>query len=278
VITSCLSYQLKKVLRLIMEKPANFKGKVALVTGAGSGIGAATAILFYKLGATISITDINEDGLKKTLDACLQIASDSPKPLLTIGDIGDEIFQKSYIDSTIEKLAQIDILVNNAGIAPKDSINNGNLAVFDRVISINLRAPYNLTVLATPYLRKTRGCIVNMSSCATQKTIEENMLTYSLSKMAINKLTTMAAAELGRDGIRVNSVNPGPTLTEIYKQQAPNGNVDDMCKKFAALTTVNRIGQPEDIANAVCYLSSDCATFISGINMLVDGGWSIKRN
>ena len=143
-------------------------GKVALITGASSGIGAATAVLFSKLGAKVSLTGRNAENLQKTSVACQQAAASAEqsqmKPLLIQADLMNEDDTSKIVDKTIAEFGKLDILVNNAGVLEMGTIENTSLEQYDRVMNVNVRAIYQLTMLATPELIKTQGNIVNISS------------------------------------------------------------------------------------------------------------------
>ena len=143
-------------------------GKVALITGASSGIGAATAVLFSKLGAKVSLTGRNAENLQKTSVACQQAAASAEqsqmRPLLIQADLMNEDDTSKIVDKTIAEFGKLDILVNNAGVLEMGTIENTSLDQYDRVMNVNVRAIYQLTMLATPELIKTQGNIVNISS------------------------------------------------------------------------------------------------------------------
>ena len=140
-------------------------GKVALITGASSGIGAATAVLFSKLGAKVSLTGRNVENLQKTSIACQQVAASAEmKPLLIQADLMNEDDTSKIVDKTIAEFGKLDILVNNAGVLEMGTIENTSLEQYDRIMNVNVRAIYQLTMLATPELVKTQGNIVNISS------------------------------------------------------------------------------------------------------------------
>ena len=139
-------------------------GKVALITGASSGIGAATAILFSKLGANLSLTGRNVENLQSTANACIQAEPGQKKPLLIPADLTNESELASLVQKTIDEFGKLDILVNNAGVLEMGNIENTTLDQYDRVMNVNVRSIYQLTMLATPELIKTKGNIVNISS------------------------------------------------------------------------------------------------------------------
>lgn len=246
---------------------SKFSGKVALITGASSGIGAATAILFSKLGATLSLTGRNMDNLQKTADSCV-----GTKPLLIQADLMSETDTATLVQKTIEAFGQLDILVNNAGVLEMGTIENTSLEQYDRVMSVNVRSLYQLTMLATPELIKTKGNIVNISSVNGIRSFP-GVLAYNVSKAAVDQLTRCVALELAPKQVRVNSVNPGVTVTELQKR---GGLSDEKYEAFLehSKTThaLGRPGEASEVAQAIAFLASNEASFTTGVSLAVDGG------
>ncbi|XP_054725551.1 3-oxoacyl-[acyl-carrier-protein] reductase FabG-like [Anastrepha obliqua] len=252
----------------------DFKDKVVLITGASSGIGAAAAVQFAKLGAKLALVGRNMENLKETEGKCENAAVDdgSSAPLLLKTDLTDESAVSTIITEVLNKFGQIDVLVNNAGIIESGSIENTSLEQFDRMMNVNVRSVYQLTMLVVPELIKTKGNIVNVSSVCGLRAFP-NVLAYNVSKSAIDQFTRCVALELAPKGVRCNSVNPGVVVTNLHKRSGMN---DDAYEKFLehCKTThaLGRAGDAEEVANAICFLASDMATFTTGMNMPVDGG------
>ncbi|XP_017462404.1 PREDICTED: 3-oxoacyl-[acyl-carrier-protein] reductase FabG-like [Rhagoletis zephyria] len=252
----------------------DFKGKVVLITGASSGIGAATAVKFAKLGAKLVLVARNVENLKATGEKCLKAAGaqGSTTPLLIKTDLSDEKAVPNIITDVSNKFGQLDVLVNNAGIIENGSIENTSLEQFDRIMNMNLRSVYQLTMLAVPELIKTKGNIVNISSVCGLRAFP-NVLAYNISKSAIDQFTRCVALELAPKGVRCNAVNPGVVVTNLHKR---GGMHDEVYEKFLEHCKVThalgRAGDVEEVANAICFLASDLATFTTGMNMPVDGG------
>lgn len=255
-----------------MATPLVLAGKVAVITGASSGIGAATAVLFSKLGAKLMITGRNSDNLKRTAEECEKCAPEQLKPHMTIGDLTNEDFAQTIISETLKKYNKLDILVNNAGILETGSIENTSLEQYDRVFNINVRTIYHLTMLATPHLVESKGCIINVSSVNGIRSFA-GVLAYNMSKSAIDQFTRCVSLELAPKQVRVNSVNPGVTKTEL---QLRGGLSDQAYAQFLerSKTThaLGRPGEPHEIASAIAFLASDAASFITGASIPVDGG------
>ncbi|XP_011183973.1 3-oxoacyl-[acyl-carrier-protein] reductase FabG-like [Zeugodacus cucurbitae] len=250
----------------------DFKGKVVLITGASSGIGAAAALNFAKFGAKLALVGRNTENLKETAAKCEKIAEDSFAPLLIKVNLIDESAVPSIISEVLERYGQLDVLVNNAGIIENGTIENTSLDQFDRIMDTNVRSVYQLTMLAVPELIKTKGNIVNLSSVCGLRAFP-NVLAYNISKSAIDQFTRCVALELAPKGVRCNSVNPGVIVTNLHKRAGMNDEAYEKflehCKSTHAL---GRAGDVEEVANAICFLASDLATFTTGMNMPVDGG------
>ncbi|CAK1590519.1 unnamed protein product [Parnassius mnemosyne] len=249
----------------------SFTGKVVFISGASSGIGAAAAIEFAKQDADVVIIGRNESKMKNVYKQC---EVHGKKPLVIKADISKDEEAKAAINKTIDKFGKLDILVNNAGIMRLGSILNGNLLEsYDEVMSTNLRAVMHLTTLATPYLIKTKGNIINISSIAGEMmpTVPEFM-PYFVSKAALNHFTRCSASELAAYGIRVNSISPGPVKTDFGE----NSGITDLLTNANFTTPLDRVSDAVEIADLILYLSSDKAKGITGSNYVTDNGCLIK--
>ncbi|CAG4945735.1 unnamed protein product [Parnassius apollo] len=186
-----------------------FENKVVVVTGASAGIGAETAILFAQQSAKVVLVGRNEDALISVAKKCGE--AKGIIPLIVKAELINDNDVKNIVTKTIEKFVHIDVLVNNAGVGFKGGIRD-SVDLYDRVIATNVRAVYLLTSLATPYLVQSKGNVVNVSSIAAFKPIKDiEFLQYCMSKAALDQFTRCVALELGREGVRVNSVSPGCT-------------------------------------------------------------------
>ena len=247
---------------------AKFTGKVALITGASSGIGAAAAKLFSKLGATLALSGRNIENLKMVASEC----EGETEPILIKADLGTEEDTKLLIEKAISELGQIDILVNNAGVLELGSIENTTLDQYDRVMNVNLRAVYHLTMLAVPHLVKTKGNIVNVSSVNGLRSFP-GVLAYNISKAGVDQFTRCVALELAPKGVRVNAVNPGVIVTELQKR---GGLSDEAYANFLERSkqthALGRPGDVDEVAEAIAFLASSEASFTTGCSLPVDGG------
>lgn len=250
-----------------------FTDKVVLITGASSGIGASTAIYFSKQSAKLALIGRNEANLKRIALYCEK--ANGNKPLTITADITEEHEAERIIEETVEHFGKLDVLVNNAGISGKDGIKNDikqNLEIFDKIMATNLRAVYHLTMLATPHLVKTKGCIVNVSCIASTKPSHMS-LAYDASKAALDYFTKCVALELAPDGVRVNSVNPGFVKTNLLKDvQLSEDQLDMVVKNMQSSIPLKKAVQGDDVAALIAFLASDKSKSITGTNYIVDGG------
>ncbi|KAJ8931125.1 hypothetical protein NQ314_016006 [Rhamnusium bicolor] len=245
-----------------------FTGKVVLITGASSGIGAATAKQFAGLGATLALAGRNLENLKQVASDC----STKSIPLLLTGELTNEKDTKAILDKTIEHFGKLDVLVNNAGTLETGSIETTNLEQYDRVMNTNVRSIYHLTTLAVPHLIKTKGNIVNVSSVNGIRAFP-GVLAYCVSKAAVDQFTRCTALELASKQVRVNSVNPGVTITNLHKRGGMNQEQYELfLKKSQETHALGRPGKPEEVARTIAFLASDDASFITGASVPVDGG------
>ena len=248
---------------------------MALITGASSGIGAATAITFARLGAKLSLTGRNEENLKRIVGECQRVSpAGTDQPLMILADLCSEAEVTGLVDATIKKFGRLDVLVNNAGIVEFGSIETTSLAQYDHVMNVNVRSVYHLTMLCVPHLIATRGSIVNVSSVAGTRCMTP-ILAYCMSKAALDHMTSCTAIELADKGVRVNSVNPGVIRnTEIHTRA---GMSDEDCaeyfEKVKEKHPLGRVGEPEDVAQAIAFLASSNASFTTGEHLHVDGGF-----
>lgn len=248
----------------------SFTDKVVIVTGASSGIGRTTAIQFAEQGAKLTLTGRNEDNLHRVAEECESFMG--VKPLIVIAELKEEEELKNIIDATIEAYGSLNVLVNCAGTLELGGIEYTSLQQFDNVFNVNVRAIYHLIMLAIPYLVKTKGNIVNVSSVNGMCSYPFS-LAYNMSKAALDQLTKCLSIELAYRNIRVNSVNPGIVKTEFIKRGGVNNAVYsramDMTKRAQPYV---RFGEPDDVARAILFLANDDSFFINGVLFPVDGG------
>ncbi|XP_026753448.2 3-oxoacyl-[acyl-carrier-protein] reductase FabG-like [Galleria mellonella] len=254
----------------------SFNNKVVIVTGASSGIGAATAVLFAKEGARVVMVGRNESKLSKVVEQC---ARGGHAPLVIRADVANDDDVKRIVDETINKFGKIDVLVNNAGMGVYSGImkKGGNiLKAYDETMAVNMRAVVHLTTLVAPHLVKTKGNIVNISSIVGKMTPKtKNNISYSVSKAALDHFTRGAALELAASGVRVNAVSPGPVRTDFLENAGLSGVSWDNVGTYVPL---KRCSEPEEIAEIILYLASDKAKGITGSDFVSDNGSLLQFN
>ncbi|XP_022256305.1 uncharacterized protein LOC106471982 [Limulus polyphemus] len=242
--------------------------KVAIITGASSGIGRATAVLFSRLGARLALTGRNQENLTKSAEECETASPYNLKPLCIVGDVTIESDIDRIMKSTIDTYGRLDILVNNAGMVALDSAQKSSLEGLDLVWKTNARAVYHLTMLAVPHLIESKGSIINVSSILSKRG-DATGLSYSMSKGALDQFTRSVALDLAPKQVRVNSVNPGTIETNIFSTVGID--VKEVMKKTAQTQPFGRGGQPQEVASAIAFLVSDEASFITGETLGING-------
>ncbi len=244
-------------------------GKVAIVTGASSGIGRATAIAFGREGAKVALVARNESRLSETAEAFADLLGE---PLVVPADVTVPSDCERVVQTVVQRWGGIDILVNAAGIIASGTIENTSLEDWDRMFAINTRAVFYLMHLCTPYLVERKGNVVNVSSVTGLRAFP-NVLAYCASKAAVDHLTRCAALELAPKGVRVNAVNPGVVLTELHRR---GGMDEEAYRQFLerSKTThpLGRVGKPEEVADLILFLASPHAGWITGDTISIDGG------
>lgn len=268
----------------------SFCGKVVLITGASSGIGADVARHLAKLGASVSIVGRNQKRLNEVAEQIIQAGS--PKPLPIVADVTQDA--NRIIDETVKRFGQIDVLVNNAGVFRADSVVEFNANEYDKLMDINLKSAIILTNLAVPHLEKTQGNVINVSS-DSGITAYGTYMSYCISKAGLDQFTKCAAIGLAPKKIRVNSINPGHSYFWCYKNflaqfdrkcffslnfitgdirtpiiETIGVKADEYYEKAKDSYLVGRVGEVSDTSAAIEFLATQ--SFINGILLSVDGG------
>lgn len=243
--------------------------KVAVITGASSGIGRATSLLFAENGAKVIAVGRSEADLSKLRDETRD-AKGSVK--IHLADIIEYSQVDRLVSETVQHFRQIDVLVNAAGIIKNGSIEDTTLDDWDKMLNINLRSVFYIMQRCVPYLEESGGNIVNVSSVTGPRAFP-NVLAYCVSKAGVDQLTRCAALELASKGVRVNAVNPGVVITNIHKR---GGMSEPDYEKFLENSKkthpLGRVGKPEEIAELIYFLASDKAAWITGATYEIDGG------
>lgn len=247
------------------------ENKVAIITGAAMGQGAAEAYLFAKEGAKVVAADMAEDALKETVDA---INADFPGMALGVHlDVASEENWQQVAKQAVETFGTVDILVNNAGVGSRGvNYDKTDREAFDRIMGINAWGSFAGIKTVVPVMKKAGGgSIVNVSSLAAVVGVEFNA--YTLTKGAVVSMTRAAAVDLGKDNIRVNTIIPGTIVTPMTKIICDYPKVLKSCEEK---TCLGHIGEPNDIAYGVLYLASDEAKYVTGSDLTIDGGERFK--
>jgi NAD(P)-dependent dehydrogenase (short-subunit alcohol dehydrogenase family) len=247
----------------------DFTNKVAVVTGASSGIGRATALAFSRAGASVLAVGRNRGALTEVVD--LMAEMNAPAQVCAC-DVTEPDGPARVVTAATESFGGIDVLVNAAGIIAMGPVAQTDDELWDRVMGVNVRAPFRLMRAALPSLRARRGAVVNISSVNGLR-VFPGLAAYNVSKAALDHLTRCAAIELAPDGIRVNAVNPGVTVTNLHRRSG----MDE--ERYAAFLfrarethPLGRPGEAEEIAALVVFLASDRAAWITGETIAIDGG------
>jgi NAD(P)-dependent dehydrogenase (short-subunit alcohol dehydrogenase family) len=247
------------------------KNKVALITGAASGIGRATALAFSKEGARVVIADMDGKGCDETAHL---IEKEKGKVLALKVDVSSSEQIKEMIQKTVKEFGRLDYACNNAGIEGNQAlIDEMAVANWDKVISVNLKGVWTCMRHEIPVMKKNGGAIVNVSSIAGLLGFP-GISPYVASKHGINGITKTAALEYAANGIRVNAICPGAIQTPMIDRFL---NEDpESIKQMKAKHPLGRFGRPEEVADAIVYLCSDKSSFITGVVLPVDGGYTAQ--
>lgn len=243
-----------------------FKGKVAVVTGAGTGIGRAVAQRFAGEGAKVLILGRTEETLKETAGADKDIS-------YVVADIERDADIERVVSEVKGRYGRLDILVNNAGWAPVTPFSEVKMEEYDKVFGINVRALVNMTLHMLPMLKVSKGNVINMSSVICKNHLL-NMSMYAGTKAAVEIFTQIWAKELAPEGVRVNAIGVGSIETPIYgKTELSDSGIREHIEKITRAIPQGHFGRPEDIAAVAAFLASDEAGFITGSIYGIDGGF-----
>lgn len=246
------------------------KNKVAIVTGAASGFGAEIARLYAKEGAKVVIADLNESGAQS-------VASEIGASAIAVRcDVSQRADIDGLIAATVEKFGSPDIVVNNAGYTHKNQpLLDVDEKTFDRVFDVNVKAIYHMVMAVVPLLReKQSGCIINVGSTAGIRP-RPGLTWYNASKGAANLMSKSLALELAPDNIRVNAICPVMGDTGMLGDFMGIPDTPENRAKFIATIPMGRMSQPKDIANAALFLAQDDSNFLTGLELVVDGGRTV---
>lgn len=241
--------------------------KVALITGASSGIGRASVLRFLTDGFIVAAVARRKERLEE-----LRADSSSNSLHLYLADLRKEQDTSDIAKKIISELGGVDVLVHAAGIIGSGSIENTTLQQWDDMMNINLRSIFQLTQLCLPSLIERKGNIVSVSSVAGLRSFP-GILSYSVSKAALDQFTRCAALELASMGVRVNAVNPGVVVTELHRSGGmAQDQYDAFLERSKSTHPLGRVGNPDEVAELIAFLASDRASWITGLTCSIDGG------
>ncbi|XP_068154526.1 3-oxoacyl-[acyl-carrier-protein] reductase FabG [Drosophila tropicalis] len=247
----------------------SLSGKVVIVTGASSGIGAAIAQVLAREGAQLSLVGRNVANLEATQKTLVEKFSGIKVQIVTADVTKDA---DVIVKKTLDKFGRIDVLVNNAGILGVGGLETLDIETFDAVLNTNVRGVILLTKATIPHLLKTKGAVVNVSSCAGLRPFA-GALSYGVSKAALDQFTKIVALEMAPKGVRVNSVNPGFVVTNIHSAVGIVGDEYQATLQRAINShPMGRVGDVFEVAEAVAFLASSKASFTTGALFPIDGG------
>lgn len=245
----------------------NLKGRIAVVTGSGDGIGRSIVTHLSKEGADIALIDMNDRTNTETKKMAEKYGN---KVFSFQADVTDRKALVYIAEQVSEKLGDASIIINNAGIMLRGSIDDRNtLQFWDRTIATNLTGAFNVSHAFLAALKRTKGVIVNMASIHSFIAIK-NSIAYTASKGGISQMTKALALELAGFGIRVNAVAPGIIATTMTTELRSN---EENLQEFLKRVPLSRVGQPSEVANAVLFLASDLSSYITGVTLPVDAGF-----
>jgi len=254
-----------------IEDSRSLQGKVAIITGAATGIGRASALLFARAGARLALVDAREAELKRTVADVRGVGGEAVE---VIADLSRPEDCAAAVAAAVQQLGRVGVLLNNAGVGTMvvgGTVETISLEHWDLAQDVNVRAMYLVSRATVPHMRAAGGgAIVNIASVsAFRGSVERPSHAYAASKGAVLSLTRAMAASYGRDGIRVNAICPGLIRTRLTADIVERA---ERSAKEGHGTPLRRVGEPEDIARCALFLASDDASFVSGAHLVVDGG------
>jgi NAD(P)-dependent dehydrogenase (short-subunit alcohol dehydrogenase family) len=243
--------------------------KVAIITGGGSGFGEATARLFAREGSAVMLADINAAAAQAVAESITAHGGRAAWCETNVA-VGESV--QAMVKATLERLGQVDILFNNAGIEGFGSVVDADEAIWERIFAVHVRGAFLCSKYAIPPMieRNAGGSIINVSSVAGVIGLQ-NMAAYSAAKGAIISLTRSMAADFAKQGIRVNCIAPGTTMTPLGKRLIENDTPEKLAQRLSRYP-LGRFGEPEEIARSVLYLASDDSSYTTGTCLVMDGG------
>jgi 2-keto-3-deoxy-L-fuconate dehydrogenase len=254
----------------------SLQNKISIITGGGSGIGRAMSVLFAKQGSTVYILDLDQAGATATIEEI----GDAGKTHFVRCNVADENDVKKAIEIVVQQHGSIDILINNAGIAHVGSVETTSPEDFDRLYSVNVKGVFHVTKHAIAHMKEKGGSILNLASVASTIGLPDRFA-YSMTKGAVIGMTLSIAKDYLKQNIRCNCISPArvhtPFVDGFISKNYP-GREEEMFRKLSATQPIGRMGRPDEIAYLALYLCSDEASFITGCDYPIDGGFTTLNN
>lgn len=248
-----------------------FAGKTVVITGAGAGMGKAAAYEFAKKGASLVVNSISDSAAK----VCEDLLAKGYPAVFVKADVSVKEDAERLISTAADTYGGIDVLVNTAGVVANGSVEECDEETWDKSMRVNVKSVYLTSKLAMPHLRKRKGVIVNITSTVAIKGVT-NRAAYSASKGAILSLSRSMAAEYIGEGIRINCVCPGTVESESFRRRVSDSpDPEQAMKDFVSRQPMGRLGTTEELAQAIVFAASPNVTFMTGANIVVDGGMTI---
>ncbi len=252
------------------------RGKVALITGAGSGIGAATAVVFAEEGAKVALADLAPEGVETV---AARVRGAGGEALVVTGDVTRRADAQRLVDETVRRFGRVDVLVNSAGVAPRNAPADWDWErVWDFVMAVNMKGAFLMCrAVVDSMVKQGGGSIVNLSSIyglvGRPRELGDGLDPYAHSKGGVAQLTRDMAVHFAREGVRVNALCPGFVYTSLTRKLTDDPESLEFLK---ARHPMGRLGQPDEIARAALFLASDDASFVTGACLPVDGGYTAQ--
>ncbi|MEM5766925.1 MAG: SDR family oxidoreductase [Bacillota bacterium] len=248
-----------------------FQGKTVIVTGSGAGIGKEAALQFARQGANVVINSISRSGAS----VCGEFDAENLRAIFVQADVSTEEGAAKVVSAAADAFGGIDVLVNNAGKVPSGGVESLSAEEWDQGMAVNVKSVFLMSKLCLPYLRRTKGCIIHVASAVALKGVAGRAL-YSASKGAILSLSRSMAREYVQDGVRVNCVSPGSVVTPSFQDRVNSApDAEKAMEEFIARQPIGRLGTPQEVASAIVYLASPQAGYITGANLVIDGGMTM---
>lgn len=249
----------------------DFQGKSVIITGAGAGIGKAAALAFAQKGAAVVVNSLSDSAQ----EVCREIRELGCKAVFVQADVSTREGAWLLVDTAAREFGGVDILVNAAGIVVNGSVEECLEEAWDKSMAVNVKSVYLMCQLAIPYLRRSKGVIVNITSTVAIKGVT-NRAAYSATKGAVLSLSRSMAAEYVHEGIRVNCVCPGTVVSPSFRSRvASSADPEKAMQDFVDRQPMGRLGTPEEIAEAILFAASPDVTFMTGANIVVDGAMTL---